>query len=99
MLKQLHIFDTKTADPILQEVYLANALVNLRERPQTFYKIDLLLEHQNREFKRFRVDRGLSLQEIDEMFQLHALIIDLLRKVRSSINKIGIGKERDGYHP
>lgn len=99
MLRQLHIFDTKTADPILQETYLANALVNPRGGSRTFYKMDLLLEHQNREFKRFRVDRGSSLQESDKMFQLHALSVDVLRKVRSSINKIVIGKERDGYYP
>lgn len=53
MLRQLHIFDTKAADPILQESYLANAFVNPRGQPQTFYEMDLLLEHQNREFKQF----------------------------------------------
>ena len=45
MLKQVHIFDTKAADPILQEAYLANALVNPRGKPQSFYEMDLLLEH------------------------------------------------------
>ncbi len=99
MLRQLHIFDTQAADPILQEAYLANVLVNPRGQLQTFYKIDLLLEHQNGEFKRFRADRGSSLQESDEIFRLHALSVDMLRKVRSSMNRIVIGKERDGYHP
>lgn len=28
LLRQLHIIDTKAADPILQDVYLANILVN-----------------------------------------------------------------------
>ena len=51
MLRQVHIFDTKAADPILQEAYLANALVNPIGKPQSFYKMDLLLEHQNGEFK------------------------------------------------
>lgn len=68
MLRQLHIFDIQAADPILQEAYLANALVNPRGRLQTFYEIDLLLEHQNGEFKRFRVDCGSSLQESNKMF-------------------------------
>lgn len=53
MLRQLHIFDTKASDPQLQEAYLANVLVNPRGLPHTFYEIDLLLEHQNGEFKRF----------------------------------------------
>ena len=53
MLRQLHIIDTKAADPILQEAYLANALVNLRGLPHTFYEMDLLIEHQNGKFKRF----------------------------------------------
>ena len=61
MLRQVHIFDTKAADPILQKAYLANALVNPRGKSQTFYEMDLLLEHQNGEFKRFRADRGSSL--------------------------------------
>lgn len=29
LLKQLYIIDPKAANPILQEVYLANALLNL----------------------------------------------------------------------
>lgn len=45
MLRQVHIFNTKVADTILQEAYLANTLVNLKEEPRTFYKIDLLLEY------------------------------------------------------
>lgn len=61
LLRQLHIIDTTAAHPILQEAYLANALVNLRGLPHTFYKMDLLLEHQNGEFKRFKSDRGSSL--------------------------------------
>lgn len=99
MLRPVYIFNTKAADPILQQTYLANALVNPRGKPRSFYKMDLLLEHQNREFKRFSANHGLSLQESDEMFRLHALSVDALRKVRSSINCIIIGKERDGYHP
>lgn len=51
MLKQVYIFDTKIADPSLQEAYLANALVNPRGKSQSFYKMDLLLEHQNGKFK------------------------------------------------
>ena len=99
MLRQVHIFDTKAADPILQKAYLANALVNPRGKSQTFYEMDLLLEHQNGEFKRFRADQGSFLQESDEMFRLHALSVDALKKVRSSINRVIIGKERDGCRP
>lgn len=53
MLRQIHIINTKAANPILQEAYLANALVNPRGMSHTFYEMDLLLEHQNGEFKRF----------------------------------------------
>ena len=99
MLRQVHIIDTTAADPILQEAYLANALVNPRGLPQTFYEMDLLLEHQNGEFKRFCADRGSSLQESDEMFCLHALSVDALRKVRLSINRVVVGRQRAGRHP
>lgn len=96
MLRQLHIIDTKAADLLLQEAYLANALVNLRELPHTFYEMDLLLEHQNGEFKRFRSDRGLFLQKTDQMFRLHALSVDALRKVRFTMNKNIVGRDRTG---
>lgn len=77
--------------------------------------MDLLLEHQNDEFKRFRVDRGSSLQESDEMFRyitilkmlfkanleyrLHALSVDTLQRVRRLLNRIIICRERKGCHP
>lgn len=99
LLRQLHIVDTASADPVLQEAYLANALVNPRGLPNTFYEMDLILEHQNGEFKRFRSDRGSSLQETDQMFRLHALSVDPLRKVRLMMNEIIVGRERKGRHP
>ena len=68
MLRQVHIFDTKVANPIFQKAYLANALINLKEERRTFYKMDLLLEHQNRDFKYFLANCRSSLQESDEMF-------------------------------
>lgn len=98
MLRQVHIFDIKAANPIFQQAYLANALVNSKNKPQSFYKIDLLLEHQNKEFKQFCADRGLSLQENDKMFRLHALLVDALKKVRSFINCIIVGKEKNRYN-
>lgn len=33
------------------------------------------------------------------MFWLHALSVDALRKIRSSMNHIVVGKKRDGYLP
>lgn len=95
----MHILDIAAADLIFQNAYIANALVNLRELPFTLYEMDLLLEHQNGEFKRFRSDRGSSLQETDEMFKLHALIVDLLSKVRQSMNRVVISRERKEGHP
>lgn len=93
MLRQLHIIDTNASDPILKQAFLANALVNPQGRKDSFYEVDLLLEHQNGEFKRFRSDRGSSLQETDEMFKLHALSVDALAKVRRVMNKVIIGRE------
>lgn len=45
MLQQLHIIDTNAFNPILKQAFLANALVNLQGRKDSFYKVDLLLEH------------------------------------------------------
>lgn len=99
MLQQLHIIDTSASNPILQQAFLANALVNPRGEKDSFYKVDLLLEHQNGEFKRFRSDRGSSLQETDQMFKLHALSVNALAKVRRLMNRIVIGRERKSRHP
>lgn len=93
MLWQLHIFDIKTSDPQLQNAYLANALVNTCGLRHIFYKIDLLLKHQNREFKRFQADKRLSLQETDPTFWLHALSITALWNVKQGINKIIVGRD------
>ena len=97
--RQLHIIDTSAADMVLQKAYLANALVNLQGKAKCFYEMDLLLEHQNGAFKRFRSDRGSSLQETDQMFRLNALTVDALAKVRQVMNRVIIGRERDSYHP
>ena len=99
MLRQMYILDTAAADPILREAYIANALVNPRGLPFTFYEMDLLLEHQNGEFKRFRSDRGSFLQKTDEMFKLHALSVDALSKVRRVMNRVVDGREQSGRHP
>lgn len=61
--------------------------------------MDLLLEHQNGEFKRFQADCGSSLQESNYLFKLHALTADPLQKARRAMNKIVIGRQRKSCHP
>lgn len=61
--------------------------------------MDLLLEHQNGEFKRFCADKGSSLQESNEMFRLYTLSVDALKKVRFSMNRVVVGRQRAGRHP
>lgn len=99
LLRQMHIFDTTAANPILQKAYLANALVNPQGLGHTFYEMDQFFEHQNREFKQFYIDRDSSLQESNDMFRLYILSVDFLHKVRSSLNKVIVGQEKSGYHP
>ena len=57
----MHILDIKVADLAFQNAYISNVLVNFRGLSFAFYEIDLLLEHQNSEFKRFQADCGSSL--------------------------------------
>lgn len=99
LLRQVHIIDTAAAHPTLRAAYLASSLVNLRGESNSFYEMDLLLEHQNGAFKKFRADRGSSLQDSDLMFRQHALTVDCLCKTTSSMNKIVVGRRRDGHHP
>lgn len=84
---------------MLQKVYNANILVNLQDLSFTFYKIDLLLKYQNREFKHFQTNRRSFLQQIDKIFQLNALLFNTLFKTRQVINKIIIKRERSRRHP
>lgn len=39
------------------------------------------------------------MQESNEMFRLHALSVNALKKIRFLMNRIVIGREREGYHP
>lgn len=68
MLCQMYIFNTTIANPILKEAYIANALVNLSGFPFIFFEMNLLLEYQKTEFKQFQFDKGLSLQETNNIF-------------------------------
>lgn len=45
MLCQVYIFNFSTANTIIQEAYLANALLNLPRLSLIFYIMDLLLKH------------------------------------------------------
>ncbi len=45
MLSQIYIFDTKTANLILQKAYLVNNLVNPQDLEHIFYKTNIFLEH------------------------------------------------------
>lgn len=93
MLRQVHILDSNAANSILHKAYIVNALVNPRGLLHTFYEINLILEHQNGEFKRFQADRGFLLQETDEMFKLYLLSVNTLSKVRQAMNKFIIERE------
>lgn len=101
LLWQLHIIDTAATNVMLQETYLANALVNLWELPHTFYEIDLLLEHQNSKFKQFCKDQGSFLQEINIIFRQHALTAKFFQKMRPAINKNIVSRQHswDRRHP
>lgn len=52
-LYQMHILDLNIANPVICKAYIANVLVNLQGLPYIFYKMYLILEHQNRKFKWF----------------------------------------------
>lgn len=54
ILKQMHIFDIKVANSVFQKLYLvANALINSKGQPETFYEMELFLKLKNGEFKYF----------------------------------------------
>lgn len=60
--------------------------------------MDFLLKHQNKEFKKFQNDYKLSLPELDEMFWLYTLLVDVFQKVKLFFNKILFDQYQSGYH-
>lgn len=98
MLKQVQIIDTITTDPILQETYLVNGLVNSQDLSRSFYEMYLLLKHQKGEFKRFCTNRNLFLQISDEMFCFYVLLVNALRKVKLLINQVIVSRQKAGWH-
>lgn len=58
----------------------------------------MLLKHQNKEFKQFRLDQDLSLQETNKIFKLYALSVDALAKIRKVINQVIIKREQNRKH-
>lgn len=68
ILCQMYIPDTQVAHPELQNVYIVNTLVNLWGLFFNFYKINLVLKYQNKEFKCFCANRGSFLQKTVKIF-------------------------------
>lgn len=99
MYCQMYIFDTTIANTIFQEAYIANALVNPQGLPYMFYKMNLLLEYQNGEFKCFQANQVLSLQKTNKIFWLHALLVDTLLKVQKILYRAIIGNKKSGKSP
>lgn len=58
MLCQMHILNTITANLVLKNAFIANALVKFCDLLFTFYEIYLFLEHQNKKFNRFQANQG-----------------------------------------
>lgn len=95
MLCQMHILDMTLANLVLKSAYIANALVNFWCLSSTFYKMDLLLKHQKKEFKQCWANQDLLLQETDKIFQLHALLVNILSKIRRLINRVILRRKRN----
>lgn len=57
MMKHLYIIDIKSVNPILQEIHIANTLIDFHSQSFMFYEIDLLLKYHNGKYKYFCSDR------------------------------------------
>lgn len=66
--------------------------------PQIFYEIHLLPKNYKKKFRLFWTDCGLFLQENNEMFWLHILLVNALNKIGSSMHQILIDREGEDYH-
>ena len=78
---------------------MTNALVNPQGQKTHFMNLIYFFSIKMKSFKQFHSDQGFSLQETDEMFKLHALLVDALAKVRRVMNRVVISRKRKGKHP
>ena len=69
MLLLGRLVGTSACDPVLQRAILANSLVNLRGRPDSFFETDRFNELLNLQLKELIWTRGNSTFGIDELFK------------------------------
>ena len=75
MLLLWRLVGTSACDLVLQRAILANSLVNLRGRPDSFFKTDRLNELLNLQLKELLWTRGNSTFGTDELFKWSVFII------------------------
>ena len=97
MLILWRLVRTSTCNPVLQRAILANSLVNLRGRPDSFFETDRLNELLNLQLKELLWTRGNSTFGMDELFKWSVLTISYTGALRD-IFKRAFGERTNSEH-
>ena len=97
MLLLWRLVGTSACDPVLQRAILANSLVNLRGRPDSFFETDRLNELLNLQLKELLWTRGNSTFGTDELFKWSVLTISYTGALRD-IFECAFGERTNSEH-
>ena len=99
LLRVLHLYTNElSSDPQLREAMLANSLVNLSGRSDSFFEVDRLLEFLNHTIKdAMRVRMG-SMKIMDDLIKQIALTTPYMLKLRLAAHAFS-GRYYNGKHP
>ena len=97
MLLLWRLVGTSACDPVLQRAILANSLVNLRGRPDSFFETDRLNELLNLQLKELLWTRGNSTFGTDELFKWSVLTISYTGVLRD-IFECAFGERTNSEH-
>lgn len=97
MLLLWRLVGTSACDPVLQRAILANSLVNLRGRPDSFFETDRLNELLNLQLKELLWARGNSTFGMDELFKWSVLTISYTGALRDIFER-AFGERTNSEH-
>jgi hypothetical protein len=97
MLILWRLVGTSACDPVLQRAILANSLVNLRGRPDSFFETDRLNELLNLQLKELLWTRGNSTFGMDELFKWSVLTISYTGALRDIFER-AFGERTNSEH-
>jgi hypothetical protein len=98
LLQTLHMTDGEAAHPSLQRAALANCLVNLRGKPDSWFPTDLLQELVNNAMRTQQKERTSSTLTVTDLIGQCSLNSQIMQKLKQQVEII-FSTSKSGRHP